>query len=102
SPAGHCRTFDASAQGTVFGNGIGIVVLKRLEDAIADGDNIYAVIKGSAINNDGSLKIGYTAPSIDGQRAVIAEALSVSGVEAETINYVEAHGTGSPLGDPIE
>jgi amino acid adenylation domain-containing protein len=102
SPDGHCRAFDVAAQGTVFGNGIGIVVLKRLEEALADGDTVYAVIKGSAVNNDGSLKIGYTAPSVDGQRAVIAEALAVSGVKAETISYVEAHGTGTPLGDPIE
>ena len=79
-----------------------MVVLKRIEDAIADGDSIHAVIKGSAINNDGSLKVGYTAPSVDGQRKVILEALALAGVEAETITYIEAHGTGTPLGDPIE
>jgi acyl transferase domain-containing protein len=102
SPDGHCRAFDAKAQGTVSGNGVGVVVLKRLEDAIADRDFIYAVIKGSAINNDGSLKVGYTAPSIEGQSQVIAEALAMARVEPETINYIEAHGTGTILGDPIE
>ncbi len=102
SPDGHCRAFDAKAQGTVFGNGVGIVVLRRLADAIADGDNIRAVIKGSAINNDGSLKVGFTAPSVQGQSAVIIEALSNAGVSADTIGYVEAHGTGTTLGDPIE
>ena len=102
SPDGHCRAFDAQAQGTISGNGLGVVVLKRLEDAVADGDCIHAVIKASAINNDGSLKVGYTAPSVDGQREVILEALALAGVEPETINYIEAHGTGTPLGDPIE
>jgi acyl transferase domain-containing protein/acyl carrier protein len=102
SPDGHCRAFDAKAQGTIFGNGLGVVVLKRLEDAVADGDYIHAVIKASAINNDGSLKVGYTAPSIDGQREVILEALAMAKVEPETINYIETHGTGTPLGDPIE
>ncbi|RCJ27415.1 polyketide synthase [Nostoc sp. ATCC 43529] len=102
SPDGHCRTFDANAKGTVFGDGLGIIVLKRLDDAIADGDFIHAVIKGSAINNDGSLKVGFTAPSVHGQREVIAEALALAGVEADTISYVEAHGTATPLGDPIE
>jgi acyl transferase domain-containing protein/thioesterase domain-containing protein len=102
SPDGHCRAFDSTAKGTIFGSGAGIVVLKRLADAIADGDYIYAVIKGSAINNDGCAKIGYTAPSIQGQSQVIIEALANAGVEADTINYVEAHGTGTPLGDPIE
>lgn len=102
SPDGHCRTFDAQAQGTVFGNGAGIVVLKRLSDAIADRDSIYAVIKGSAINNDGSLKVSYAAPSVEGQAAVIAEAQAVSGIDASTVSYIEAHGTGTPLGDPIE
>ncbi|AFZ17605.1 type I polyketide synthase [Allocoleopsis franciscana] len=102
SPDGHCRAFDANAQGTIFGNGLGVVVLKRLEDALADGDCIHAVIKGSAINNDGSLKVGYTAPSVDGQREVILEALALAGVESETISYIEAHGTGTSLGDPIE
>ena len=102
SPDGHCRAFDAQAQGTIFGSGSGVVVLKRLEDAVTDGDCIHAVIKASAINNDGSLKVGYTAPSVDGQREVILEALALAGVEPETINYIEAHGTGTPLGDPIE
>ena len=102
SPDGHCRSFDADAQGTIFGSGVGIVVLKRLEDAIADNDCIHAVIKGSAINNDGSLKASYTAPSVDGQADVIIEGLAAAGVEAETISYIEAHGTGTNLGDPIE
>ncbi|MEW6730837.1 MAG: SDR family oxidoreductase [Acidobacteriota bacterium] len=102
SPDGHCRAFDAKAQGTVVGSGVGIVVLKRLEDALQDGDYIHAVIKGSAINNDGSLKVGYTAPSIDGQAEVIAEACAMSEVPIETISYIETHGTGTALGDPIE
>ncbi len=102
SPDGHCRAFDAKAKGTVGGNGAGIVLLKRLSDAIADGDYIHAVIKGSAINNDGSKKIGYTAPSVDGQAQVIAQALANAEVEPETVTYIEAHGTGTPLGDPIE
>jgi acyl transferase domain-containing protein/acyl carrier protein len=102
SPDGHCRAFDAEAKGTTIGNGVGIVVLKRLSEAIADGDRIYAVIKGSAINNDGSGKVGYTAPSVNGQAEVIAEAIMLAGVEPETINYIEAHGTGTALGDPIE
>lgn len=102
SPDGHCRAFDAKAQGTVRGNGAGVVVLKRLNNAIASGDHIYAVIKGSAINNDGSLKVGYTAPSVEGQAAVIAAALATAGVEPEAISYIESHGTGTPLGDPIE
>jgi acyl transferase domain-containing protein/acyl carrier protein len=102
SPDGHCRAFDAKAQGTIFGSGLGIVVLKRLEDALAEGDDIHAVIKGSAINNDGAAKIGYTAPSVDGQTKVIAEALANAGVDPETISFIEAHGTGTALGDPIE
>ena len=102
SPDGHCKPFDERANGTVGGNGAGIVVLKRLEDALEDGDYIYAVIKGTAINNDGSLKIGYTAPSIEGQAEAIYEALQVGGVNPETIGYIEAHGTGTELGDPIE
>ena len=102
SPDGHCRSFDADAQGTVFGSGVGIVVLKRLADALADGDAIDAVIKGSAVNNDGSSKAGYTAPGEEGQAKVVAEALAVTGVDARTIQYVEMHGTGTPLGDPIE
>jgi acyl transferase domain-containing protein/acyl carrier protein len=102
SPDGHCRAFDAKAQGTVSGEGVGIVVLKRLEDAIAEGDNVYAVIKGSAINNDGSNKVSYTAPSIDSQAKVIKTAQIIAEVEADTITYIEAHGTGTSLGDPIE
>ena len=102
SPDGHCRAFDAQAAGTLFGNGGGIVLLKRLDDALADGDNIVAVIKGSAINNDGALKVGFTAPSIERQVAVIEDALAVAEVDASTITYVEAHGTGTRLGDPIE
>jgi malonyl CoA-acyl carrier protein transacylase/acyl carrier protein len=102
SPDGHCRAFDAKAQGTIKGDGLGIVVLKRLVDALADGDNIYAVIKGSAINNDGSLKVGYTAPSEQGQAQVIQDALTVARVTPDTVTYVETHGTGTALGDPIE
>ncbi|MET0791173.1 MAG: type I polyketide synthase, partial [Polyangiaceae bacterium] len=99
---GRCRAFDASASGTAIGSGAGVVVLRRLSDALADGDTIHAVIKGSAVNNDGSAKVGYTAPSIDGQAAVIAAAQAIAGVSADTIGYVEAHGTGTSLGDPIE
>ncbi|KZN29666.1 hypothetical protein N480_25760, partial [Pseudoalteromonas luteoviolacea S2607] len=102
SPDGHCRPFDAQAQGTVPGNGVGIVVLKRLEDALADGDQVYAVIRGSAVNNDGAVKVGFTAPSVKGQAAVVAEALGAAQVPARSISYVEAHGTGTRLGDPIE
>jgi acyl transferase domain-containing protein len=102
SPDGHCRTFDARAAGTIFGSGVGIVVLKRLADALADGDCIHAVIKGTAINNDGSSKIEFTAPSLVSQSEAIIEALAHAGVDAATISYVEAHGTGTPLGDPIE
>ncbi|TGB15129.1 beta-ketoacyl synthase N-terminal-like domain-containing protein [Streptomyces sp. MZ04] len=102
SPDGRCRAFDAKAQGTVLGSGVGVVVLKRLSDALAAGDLIHAVIKGSAINNDGSLKASYTAPSIDGQAAVISDALRVAECPPETITYVEAHGTGTALGDPVE
>src|SRR5215213_3901713 len=102
SPDGHCRAFSAEAQGTVGGNGLGIVVLKRLEDALADGDSIRAVIKGSALNNDGSAKVGYTAPSVNGQAQVIAMAQELASVEPETVTYIETHGTGTNLGDPIE
>ena len=102
SPDGHCRTFDADAQGTVFGGGVAVVLLKRLEDAVRDGDQVYAVIKGFAANNDGSTKVGYTAPSVEGQARVIALAQASAGVNPETIGYIEAHGTGTPLGDPIE
>ncbi|HZX27069.1 MAG TPA: condensation domain-containing protein, partial [Telluria sp.] len=99
---GHCRPFDADASGTVAGNGAGIVVLKPLARALEDGDTIHAVIRGSAINNDGSDKIGFTAPSVAGQAAAIAEAHAVAGVTGEDISYIEAHGTGTKLGDPIE
>lgn len=102
SPDGHCRVFDDEAAGTVFGDGAGAVILKTLEDAEADGDHIYAVIKGTAINNDGSRKVGYTAPSTKGQVTAIKTALHMAEVEPETITYVEAHGTGTTLGDPIE
>jgi acyl transferase domain-containing protein/thioesterase domain-containing protein/acyl carrier protein len=102
SPDGHCRAFDAQAQGTIGGNGMGIVVLKRWEDALADRDCIHAIIKASAINNDGYLKVSYTAPSVDGQAAVISEAMTIAAVAPETITYIEAHGTGTALGDPIE
>jgi acyl transferase domain-containing protein/acyl carrier protein len=102
SPDGRTRTFDAKAQGTLFGSGVGILTLKRLEDAIADGDSVHAVIKGSAVNNDGFSKASFTAPSVNGQKEVILEAMANAGVEADTISYVEAHGTGTPLGDPIE
>ena len=102
SPDGHCHAFDASAQGTVFGSGAGVVVLRRAQDAIRDGDHIWAIIKGSAINNDGSAKAGYLAPSVDGQARAIAEAQAVAGVSAATVDYVECHGTGTFLGDPIE
>jgi acyl transferase domain-containing protein/surfactin synthase thioesterase subunit/acyl carrier protein len=102
SPDGHCRAFDARAQGTVFGDGVGMVVLRRLTDAVADGDRIHAVIKGSAVNNDGSVKVGYTAPSVEGQSKVIAEALAVAQLDPMTITYIETHGTGTLVGDPIE
>ena len=99
---GHCRPFDRAASGTVFGSGSAVVLLKRLEEAVADGDQVLAVIRGFAINNDGSVKVGYTAPSVDGQAQVIQRAQKMAGVSAESITYLEAHGTGTPLGDPIE
>ncbi|MCE5167973.1 amino acid adenylation domain-containing protein [Paenibacillus profundus] len=102
SPDGHCRTFDAKAKGTIGGDGVGFVALKSLDAAIADGDRIYAVIKGSAINNDGNRKVGYTAPSVQGQADVITRALEAAQMPAESISYVEAHGSGTTLGDPIE
>jgi non-ribosomal peptide synthase protein (TIGR01720 family) len=102
SPDGHTRAFDADAQGCVGGSGVGVVVLKRLEDALKSGDSIHAVIKGSAANNDGSLKVGFTAPSVVGQAAVIGAALDLAEVTPETISYVETHGTATRLGDPIE
>ena len=102
SPDGRCRAFDAKARGTVWGDGVGVVVLKRLAEALADGDRIRAVIKGAAVNNDGSLKVGYSAPSVVGQAEVIATAQVLAGVTGDTISYVETHGTGTPMGDPIE
>jgi acyl transferase domain-containing protein len=99
---GHCRPFDERAQGTVFGNGVGLVVVKRLADALRDGDHVYAIIKGIAINNDGASKRGYASPSIDGQARVIASAQKEAGVDPESISYLEAHGTATPVGDPIE
>jgi phthiocerol/phenolphthiocerol synthesis type-I polyketide synthase E len=102
SPDGHCRAFDAAAQGTVFGGGVGVVALRRLADALADGDPVRAVILGSSVNNDGASKVGYSAPSVEGEARAIVEALAVAGVPAESIGYVEAHGTGTALGDPVE
>lgn len=102
SPDGHCRPFDAKARGTVFGSGIGVVLLKKFSDAIRDGDAIHAVIKGTAVNNDGSIKAGYSAPSVDGQAAVIAEAMAFAGVKPEDVTFIEAHGTATQLGDLIE
>ncbi|MEP3443097.1 MAG: beta-ketoacyl synthase N-terminal-like domain-containing protein [Sulfitobacter sp.] len=102
SPDGECHAFDHRAQGTVFGSGAGCVALKRLSDAQADGDHIWAVIKGSALNNDGAAKAGYLAPSVEGQAEAIGKALAVSGVPADQIEMVECHGTGTYLGDPIE
>ncbi len=99
---GQCRAFDAEASGTVLGDGVGVVALKRLADAQAAGDQILAVIKGFAVNNDGNLKADYSAPSVPGQVDVVAQALAMAGVDAETISYVEAHGTGTLIGDPIE
>ena len=102
SPDGHCRPFDANAQGTIVGSGVGIVVLKRLADALADGDNVRAVVIGAGLNNDGNEKVGYTAPSFRGQAEAIRAAHATAGVSAESIGYIEAHGTGTILGDPIE
>ncbi|WP_084195840.1 hybrid non-ribosomal peptide synthetase/type I polyketide synthase [Streptosporangium amethystogenes] len=102
SPDGHCRPFDVDAQGTFGSSGVGVVALKRLEDAIADGDVIHAVIRGSAVNNDGARKVGYVAPAVDGQAEVIERALAAAGVSPGTIDYIETHGTATPLGDPIE
>ncbi|RZL95744.1 MAG: amino acid adenylation domain-containing protein, partial [Variovorax sp.] len=102
SPDGHTRSFDAKAQGTVFSDGAGVVMLKRLSDALADGDPVYAVLRGAAINNDGGTKASFTAPNIDGQAAVISAALASAGVNARSISYVETHGTATPMGDPVE
>ena len=102
SPDGHCRPFDEQSKGTVFGSGAGVVVLRRLRDAVERGDFIHAIIKGSAINNDGDRKVGYLAPSVDGQAECVVEALQVAGLSAREISYIECHGTGTPVGDPIE
>jgi acyl transferase domain-containing protein len=102
SPDGHVRPFDAKAEGTVFGSGAGVVVLKRLQDALADGDHVLAVVRGSAVNNDGANKASFTAPGVEGQTEVLLEALVCAGLDADAISYLEAHGTGTSLGDPIE
>jgi acyl transferase domain-containing protein len=102
SKDGKCRPFDAKASGTISGSGAGVIVLRRLEDAIEDGDNIVAVIKGTAINNDGNRKVGFTAPSVDGQQQVVVAALQNAEVDAETVSFLEAHGTATELGDPVE
>ncbi len=102
SPDGHCHAFDHRAQGTVFGSGAGCVVLRRAADAIRDGDHIWAILKGTAVNNDGAAKAGYLAPSVEGQAACVAEAQAVAGVTGDEVSYVECHGTGTYLGDPIE
>ncbi|MFB9836671.1 beta-ketoacyl [acyl carrier protein] synthase domain-containing protein, partial [Actinoallomurus acaciae] len=102
APDGICRAFDAAAQGAVDGDGAGVVVLRRLPEALADGDHVHAVLRGSAVNNDGADRMGYTAPGVGGQAAVIRAAQRAAGADAGTITYVEAHGTGTALGDPIE
>src|SRR5262249_23271455 len=102
SPDGHCRAFDADAQGTIFGSGVGVVLLKELAQAIADRDNIYAVIRGSSINNDGADKISYTASSVAGQSRAMVEAMAVADTSPDHIGYVECHGTGTIVGDPLE
>ncbi len=102
SPDGHCRPYSSDAAGMSPGDGVGVVLLKRLSDALADGDHVRAVIKGSAVNNDGARKIGFTAPSVQGQRDVIVAAQAMAGVTADAIGYVEGHGTATPVGDPIE
>jgi acyl transferase domain-containing protein len=102
SPDGHCRAFDVDGQGTLFGSGAGVVVLRRLEEALEDGDHIYAVIRASAVNNDGSDKVGYLAPSVEGQTRAAVEALALADTDPRSIAYLEAHGTGTPVGDPIE
>ncbi len=102
SSDGHCRAFDARADGTIFGSGAGVALLKPLSRAVADGDHIYAVIKGSAVNNDGARKVGYMAPGIESQTEVVSQAIAAAGIDPATVGYVEAHGTGTPMGDPIE
>src|SRR5439155_23902708 len=101
-PEWHSRTSAAQAAGTIFGSGLAAELLKRVEDAIADRDHIHAIVKGTAINNDGAGKVGFTAPSVEGQAGVITEALALADVKADTIRYVETHGTATKLGDPIE
>ncbi|MEX0581661.1 MAG: beta-ketoacyl synthase N-terminal-like domain-containing protein [Mycobacterium sp.] len=102
SPSGHCRPFDVKSDGTIFGSGVAALILKPMQAALDDGDRIHAVIRGSAVNNDGAMKMTYAAPAVAGQAEVIAEAHAVAAVDASTIGYVETHGTGTPLGDPIE
>ena len=102
SPSGHCRPFDVKSDGTIFGSGVAALILKPMQAALDDGDRIHAVIRGSAVNNDGAMKMTYAAPAVAGQAEVIAEAQAVADVDASTIGYVETHGTGTPLGDPIE
>jgi len=102
SPDGHCRPFDAKSAGTVFGSGAGAVVLRRLADAVDDGDTIYGVVRGTAINNDGSQKVGFLAPGVEGQAGAVAEALAISDTQADEVSYIETHGTGTQVGDPIE
>jgi phthiocerol/phenolphthiocerol synthesis type-I polyketide synthase E len=102
SPTGHCRPFDVRSDGTIFGSGVGVVVLKALQDAVDEGDRIHAVIRGSALNNDGATKMTYAAPNAAGQADVIAEAQAIADVDSSTVSYIETHGTGTPLGDPIE
>jgi len=102
SPDGHCRAFDHRSQGTVFGSAVGVVVLRRLQDALRDGDTIHAVVKATAVNNDGARKVGYLAPSVDGQAECIVEAINLAGLSARDVSYVECHGTGTAVGDPIE
>ena len=99
---GGSRAFDAGADGMLFGHGGGVVALKRLEDALSERDTVRAVIRGSAVNNDGNLKVGFSAPSVDGQAEVLTEAWSAAGIDPATLSYVEAHGTGTRMGDPIE
>ncbi len=102
SATGHCRPFDVRSDGTIFGSGVAVIVLKPLQDALDDGDRIHAVIRGSAVNNDGSTKMNYAAPNAAGQAEVIAEAHAVADIDSSSVSYVETHGTGTPLGDPIE
>jgi phthiocerol/phenolphthiocerol synthesis type-I polyketide synthase E len=102
SPTGRCHAFDAGADGMFFGHGGGVVMLKRLADALDDGDTVRAVIRGSAVNNDGKLKVGYSAPSVEGQAEALTEAWSAAGIDPGTLSYIEAHGTGTRMGDPIE